>query len=95
MEIITMSKPISPGQYFYEVYIEEHGLLKSVIAEHIGINEKTLSDFIGGRAPLDAELAYRLAKATGKPARAWLDMQLTYDLWKNRHLENLKIDSMI
>ncbi|WP_263322384.1 HigA family addiction module antitoxin [Endozoicomonas sp. Mp262] len=90
-----MRKPISPGQYFYETYIEEHGLLKPDIARHIGITEKALANFIGGTVPLNAELAYRLAKATGKPARDWLNMQTNYELWKNRHLENLKIDSIV
>ncbi len=90
-----MKNPISPGQYFYETYIEEHGLLKPEIAKHIGTTEKVLSNFIGGLVPLDTELAYRLAKATGKPAKEWLDMQTNYDLWKNRHLENLKIDSIV
>ncbi|WP_263079066.1 HigA family addiction module antitoxin [Endozoicomonas sp. Mp262] len=86
-----MRIPKHPGEIFYDDYMIDLDLKKTDAAQTLGIPEKELSDFLLQKKPVDAELAYRLSLTTKTSAKYWMDIQISYDLWKNRHLENLKL----
>jgi addiction module HigA family antidote len=40
-----------------------------------------------GKVPLSVEMAFRLSTAFGSSPEVWLCMQMAYDLWQARELE--------
>jgi addiction module HigA family antidote len=46
----------------------------------LGVTRQQLHNVIAGRSAVSAEMAYRLEKALGSTADAWLRLQANYDL---------------
>ncbi len=86
-----MPIPKHPGEIIYDKYIMDLNLQKADVAKKLGIPEKDLSELLLQKKAVDAELAYRLAIVTKTSAKHWMNLQVDYDLWKNRHCENLKL----
>jgi addiction module HigA family antidote len=64
--------------------MEPAGLTVTATAERLGVDRKTLSRVINGKASLSTEMALRLAHAFQTSAEMWLNMQRNYDLWQTR-----------
>ena len=48
------------------------------LARHTGLSEKHIGQLINGEAPISAETAVRLERATDIPARLWTNMEQVY-----------------
>ena len=77
---MTMKNPSHPGLLVKHECLETLGLTITAGAEVLGVTRKTLSELVNIRAGISPEMSVRLAKAFGSTARAWLDMQTSYDL---------------
>jgi addiction module HigA family antidote len=73
--------PPHPGEVLWGLDMEPAGLTVTAVAERIGVDRKTISRIVNGRASITAEMAILLAKAFGTTPELWLNMQRTYDLW--------------
>ena len=84
--------PPHPGEVLWGLEIEPAGLNITQVAAHLGVDRKTLSRVINGRASVSVEMALRLARAFSTTPQLWLNMQRNYDLWhaNNVLLENIK-----
>lgn len=51
-------------------------------AAKLHISRDTLSRILHGKTAVSAEMAIRLAAATGMRPKLWLDLQAQYDLWQ-------------
>jgi addiction module HigA family antidote len=51
-------------------------------AARLRIAKTTLSRVLNGRAGVSADMALRVAQATGTEATLWMDLQTQYDLWQ-------------
>jgi addiction module HigA family antidote len=73
----TMYNPAHPGrilrQYLGEMRVGE-------AASRLRIARTTLSRVLNGKAGISADMALRVAEATGTEARLWMDLQTQYDL---------------
>ncbi len=49
-------------------------------ARVLGVDRQTLSNLLNARSGISPEMAVRLEKAFGTPAREWLMRQLDYEL---------------
>lgn len=49
-------------------------------ARILGVDRQTLSNLLNARSGISPEMAVRLEKAFGTPAREWLIQQLDYEL---------------
>ena len=59
----------------------------SAAAMHLGLTRAALSRILNGNAGISAEMALRLAEASGTRPELWIGMQSEYDPWqasKNR-----------
>ena len=65
-----------------EDVIKPLGLTITEAARDLGVNRKTLSTIVKGKCALTAEMAIRIAQATGTSPESWLNMQTKLDLWK-------------
>ena len=75
-----MKNPPHPGEIVREDVIAELGLTVAEAALRLGVSRVTLSRVINDRAGISPNLAVRLELAGAGTARAWLAMQMNYDL---------------
>lgn len=87
-----MHNPPHPGEILADTVLgEEGGLTVTDLAKRLGVSRVALSRVVNGRAAVSAELAIRLATFLGTSAEMWLNMQVTYDLWRAKKLPRPKI----
>lgn len=77
-----MLNPPHPGELLNEDVITPLGLTVTEAANRLGISRVALSRVLNGRAAISTDLALRLESAGVSTARAWLAMQMNYDLAK-------------
>ena len=84
----TMYNPAHPGrilrQYLGEMPVGE-------AAAQLRIARTTLSRVLNGRAGVSADMALRVADATGTEATLWMDLQTQYDLWQASRRKRARI----
>jgi antitoxin HigA-1 len=76
---MTMKNPPHPGQMIGDS-LKEIGVSISAAAKGLGVTRQQLHNLIAGRCAIMPEMAFRLEKALGSTADAWLRMQANYDL---------------
>lgn len=76
-----MHNPPHPGELLKEDVIAALGLSVTETAERLAMSRVALSRVLNGKAAISPDLAIRLEKAGVSTARAWLAMQVNYDLW--------------
>ena len=79
-----MMNPPHPGELLREEVIAELGLSVTETADRLGMSRVALSRVLNGRAAISPDLALRLEMAGVSTARAWLAMQVNYDLAQAR-----------
>jgi addiction module HigA family antidote len=77
--MLTMKNPPHPGEMIGDS-LDEMGVTIVEAAKALGVTRQQLHNVIAGRSAIVPEMAYRLEKALGSTADAWLRMQAAYDL---------------
>jgi len=75
---------VHPGTWLRAEIVEPHGLSVTVAAAKLRVTRQAMSNLLGGRAGLSAEMAIRFEKAFGVRADTLLRMQAAHDLAKAR-----------
>lgn len=75
-----MKNPPHPGELLREDVINELGLSVTEAASRLGMSRVALSRVLHAKAAISPDLALRLEMAGVSTARAWLAMQINYDL---------------
>ncbi len=82
---------IHPGEILEEI-LEARGILKSDLAERIGLSAKTVSQIVNGKAPLTTETALQLERVLGVSAEIWTEIDSRFRLHQARLEEKRKLD---
>lgn len=82
MTNIRKRKPVHPGKLFKLDVMDELGLSITETARRLGISRKHLSAFVNEKVPCSADMAQRIARATGTSMQSWLNMQAALDVWE-------------
>lgn len=69
-----------PGAIVRQDCLHRHGLSVTDAARVLGVDRQTLSNLLNARSGISPEMAVRLEKAFGTPAREWLLRQLDHEL---------------
>jgi addiction module HigA family antidote len=69
-----------PGTTVRQDCVEKNGLSVTDAARILGVDRQTLSNLLNARSGISPEMAVRLEKAFGTPAREWLIRQLDHEL---------------
>lgn len=69
-----------PGLTVRHDCLDRHGLSVTDAARVLGVDRQTLSNLLNARSGISPEMAVRLEKAFGTPAREWLMRQLDHEL---------------
>ena len=86
-----MFNPMHPGEVLKESYLEPLNISVTEAAKRLGVARKTLSELINQKSNVSVEMAYKLAKACNTTPKLWLNMQVTYDLWCSRDMEDIQV----
>ena len=78
------SLAIHPGPWLRDEIVGPHGLSVIAAAARLRVTRQAMSNLLGGRAGLSAEMAIRFEKAFGVKADTLLRMQTAYELAKAR-----------
>ncbi|MGH3299851.1 MAG: helix-turn-helix domain-containing protein [Trebonia sp.] len=84
---------VPPGETLREL-LEEQGLSQRDLARRAGLSPKHVNKLLQGLVPLSAEVAVRLERVTGTPARLWNSLEAGYrsDLERIRAQRELSAD---
>ena len=78
---------VHPGAWLRSEIVEPHGLSVTGAAARLRVTRQAMSNLLGGRAGLSAEMAIRFEKAFGLSADTLMRMQARYDLAQARGRE--------
>lgn len=73
--------PSHPGVILKEMFINEHALTITEVAEGLGMARANLSAIVNGHIGISPELAIKLSEAFGNTAQFWVNLQKNYELW--------------
>ena len=68
-----------PGTQVRKECIAKNGLTITEAARILHVDRQTLSNLLNGHSGMSPEMAVRLEKAFGTPARDWMERQLDYE----------------
>lgn len=74
------ASPSTPGAWLRAEVVEPHGLSVTDAAARLGVTRQAMSNLLGSRAGLSAEMAIRFEKAFGLSADTLMRMQAAHDL---------------
>ncbi|RIA36621.1 addiction module HigA family antidote [Hephaestia caeni] len=75
---------VHPGPWLRAELVEPHGLSVTETAAKLHVTRQAMSNLLGGRAGLSAEMAIRFEKAFGVQADTLIRMQAAHDLARAR-----------
>jgi addiction module HigA family antidote len=78
-------RPVHPGEVLKVDVLDELGVTVTTAARHLDVPRSRLAALVAGRAPCTADLAQRIARATGTSVQSWLSMQIALDVWNAEH----------
>ena len=87
---------IHPGEFVVD-YVEERGIPRDRLHEHLGVPHSELDEFFKGNAPVTPELAARLGTLLGFDGGYWLRLQHRYEqtIERNRAREAAGINTRV
>ncbi|MCL1629502.1 HigA family addiction module antitoxin [Roseibaca sp. V10] len=68
-----------PGAQVRKECIAKNGLTVTKAARILHVDRQTLSNLLNGHSGMSPEMAVRLEKVFGTPAKDWMQRQLDYD----------------
>ncbi|MCL2635467.1 MAG: HigA family addiction module antitoxin [Betaproteobacteria bacterium] len=71
-----------PGEILREEVFVPLGLSVTEAADRLAMSRPALSRVLNGKAGISPDLAVRLEQAGVSTARAWINLQANYDLWR-------------
>ena len=78
MSLLTNSS--HPGEVLNDLYLEPLDMGPAALASRLGVPHPDIKRLIEGQAPLDADIAIRLARFFGTTPEYWLNLQRNRDL---------------
>ena len=88
---MAMKHPVHPGEILREDVLADLDLGVGEAASRLGISRVALSRVLHGHARISPSLAVRLEEAGVGTARAWLALQIAYDLAMERAASRPKV----
>ena len=85
--------PTHPGEILLEEFLNPPGVTQVAFAKHIGVSVQRVNEIIRGKRGITSGTAWLFSQALGTTPEFWLNLQVTYDLVRNRperHIEKLE-----
>jgi antitoxin HigA-1 len=76
--------PIHPGEILLEEFLKPLGLTQYRLAKSLSVPPRRINEIVQGKRAITADTALRLGRFFGNSERFWLNLQIAYDLERER-----------
>jgi addiction module HigA family antidote len=73
-------RPVHPGDILRHDFLEPLGITPYRLAKELGVSRPTVTQLVGRRRQVTAQMALRLARYFGTSPQVWQNLQAQYDL---------------
>jgi antitoxin HigA-1 len=74
--------PTHPGEMLQAEFLTPLGITQAEAARRMRMSTNRLNELVRGKRGVTAETALRLADLLGTSPEFWLNLQMTFDLWR-------------
>ena len=75
-------KPTSIGEMLKEEFLSPLGLTQRQLADHLGIEVKTVNRLVNNKTSITPVMALKLSAAFGTTPEFWMNLQNAIDFWE-------------
>ena len=75
-------RPTPVGEMLNEEFIKPLGLKQKTLADHIGVDIKTINRIVNNKTSINPEMALKLSASLGTTPEFWMNLQNANDLWE-------------
>ncbi len=86
------AKPVHPGEILMEDFMKPLGLSQYRVAKDTGVHPRRINQIVHGQRAVTADTALRLARFFGTTAQFWMNLQIHYDLERQRDISGDRIE---
>ena len=76
--------PIHPGEILLEEFLNPMGMSQYRLAKGISVSPRRINEIVHGKRAVTADTALRLSRFFGMSERFWLNLQMRFDLQKEK-----------
>jgi len=76
--------PTHPGEVLNEEFLVPLGISQTALAAKLGISVQRINELVNEKRGITPETAWLFAGAFGTTPQFWMNLQVNYDLAKNR-----------
>ena len=76
--------PTHPGEVLLEEFLIPIGISQVALAKHLGIPVQRVNEIVRGKRGVTPDTAWLLAQAFGTTPEFWMNLQVAYDLARNK-----------
>jgi antitoxin HigA-1 len=76
--------PTHPGEVLLEDFLVPLGISQVALARHLDIPVQRVNEIVRGKRGVTPDTAWRLAQAFGTTPEFWMNLQMAYDLVRNK-----------
>ncbi|NOZ96062.1 MAG: HigA family addiction module antidote protein [Acidobacteria bacterium] len=91
----TNIPPIHPGEILMEEFLGPLGISQYRLAKDIGVPPRRINEIVHGKRAITADTALRLARYFGTSERFWLNLQVRYDLEREKERLGERLEQQV
>jgi antitoxin HigA-1 len=76
--------PIHPGEILHEEFLGPLGISQYRVAKETSVSPRRINEIVRGTRAITADTALRLSRYFGTSERFWLNLQMRYDLEREK-----------
>ena len=76
--------PTHPGEVLLEEFLIPMGISQVALARHLGIPVQRVNEIVRGKRGVTPDTAWLLAQAFSTTPEFWMNLQMAYDLVRNK-----------
>jgi addiction module HigA family antidote len=83
--------PTHPGEVLLEEFLVPMCISQVTLARHLGIPVQRVNEIVRGKRGVTPDTAWLLAQAFGTTPEFWMNLQMSYDLVRNKPKQQVGI----
>ncbi len=83
-----------PGEILEEEFLKPFGISQVAFAAHLAVPVQRINELVRGKRGITPETAWLLSQALNTTPEFWLNLQMTFDLAKNRPRRQVQVLKM-
>ena len=76
--------PTHPGEVLLEEFLVPMGISQVALAKHLSVPVQRVNEIVNGKRGVTPNTAWLLAQAFGTTPEFWMNLQVSYDLVRNK-----------